>query len=123
MTPSGLGLQTSERKIKTTLLLLCMDGLARISAVVVVIMLLGLLWWTSGKSRSGRLGWLRFSLRALPEPANRPQLALRERLQLTPTHHLHLIQSMEKLVLVCTYPNGASVVLSKPIGDVESGAA
>jgi hypothetical protein len=102
---------------------LCMDGFARISAAVVVIMLLGLLWWTSNKFRSAKLGWLRFSFRAMPEPADRPQLAVRGRLQLTPTHHLHLIQSMEELVLLCTYPNGCSVVLSKSVGQLGSGAA
>jgi hypothetical protein len=52
-----------------------------------------------------------------------PQIALQGRLQLTPNHQLHLVRSTDELILLCTFPNGASVVSTKAVECVQNPAS
>jgi hypothetical protein len=93
-----------------------MDAIPQIIAAVLVIGLLGILWWSSKNPEGRALGWFKFSIwGARPAPGT-AQIQLLGRSHLTPNHQLHLVQSMEQLFLICTHSGGSSVISSQPIG-------
>ena len=98
-----------------------MDVIAQIAAAFLVIALLGFLWWTSGKSVTAGLGKFRISSRNLPFDEHAPRVTVHSRSALTPTHHVHLVQVMDRLLLISTYPNGSSVIFEKPFTQGEAG--
>jgi hypothetical protein len=95
-----------------------MDAIPQITAAVVVIALLGILWWSSKKSRGGTLGWFNFSVRGSRSPQGTARIQLLGRSHLTANHQLHLVQSMEQLFLICTHSTGSSVISSQPAAGI-----
>ena len=100
-----------------------MDAIPQIIAAVVVIALLGILWWSSKKPQGGALGWLKFSIRGSRPSQTAVQIQLLGRSHLTPGHQLHLVQSMEQLFLICTHSSGTSVISSQPVNRISQSAA
>ena len=101
-----------------------MDAIPQITAAVVVVMLLGILWWSSKKTRGGSIGWLSFSVRGNRSPQGAAaKIQILGRSHLTANHQLHLVQSMEQVFLICTHSTGSSVISSGPVAAVSDGAA
>jgi hypothetical protein len=92
-----------------------MDGLTGFTSLLFVTVL-GIFWWISKKPQFTRFGSFRFSTRNKIKEVSGHSIVLCARLPLTPQHQLHLIETMEALVLVCTHPHGSSVVLTKQTG-------
>jgi hypothetical protein len=100
-----------------------MDAIPQITAAVVVIALLGILWWSSKKSQGGTFGWLSFSIRGSRPPQGPARIQLLGRSHLTANHQLHLVQSMDQVFLICTHSTGSSVISSQPVARVSESAA
>lgn len=97
-----------------------MDILRFLVAIIVVFGLLGALYVLSKRGRkfAGLPGFLKFSLgpagsRTLQPPVvSGDALRVIKRLNLSPTHQLHLLQIEEESVLLCTHPQGCTVLRS-----------
>jgi hypothetical protein len=101
-----------------------MDAIPQIAAAVVVIALLGILWWSSKKTQGGSIGWLNFTVRGNRPAQGTARIQVLSRSHLTANHQLHLVQSMEQMFLICTHSTGSSVIASQPvIGTSESTTA
>ena len=59
------------------------------------------------------LSSFRFRKRDTPESGS-AQLRVLKRVSLTPTHHLHLISIDSTSLLICTHPQGCSLLQSSP---------
>jgi hypothetical protein len=99
-----------------------MDAIPQITAAVVVVALLGILWWSSKKSQGGSIGWLSFSVRGKRAPQGTATIQVLGRSHLTANHQLHLVQSMEQVFLICTHSTGSSVISSQPVAAPSDGA-
>jgi len=95
-----------------------MVGFARIAALMLVLGMTGLLWWTAKRKRAGGSPIFGISFNAnnllrknrgtvTPLP-NRT--AVLQRTQLTPTHHLHTVSVGDETFLLCTYPGGCRTI-------------
>jgi hypothetical protein len=97
-----------------------MDILRFLVAIIVVFGLLGALYVLSKRGRrfAGLPGFFKFSLgsagsRAAQAPVvSGDALRVIKRLNLSATHQLHLLQIEEGSVLLCTHPQGCTVLRS-----------
>ena len=102
-----------------------MDALFRFCAVLLVLGLLGLLWWFAKRMNAGS-GALRFSLSKANLPrkfwgdSEKPvDVAVLQRVHLTASHQLHLVRAGDRRVLICTHPQGCSVLMTGHITNHE----
>lgn len=94
-----------------------MDFLRVAVALITVFGLLGLLYFVSNRSkdratlrsRCGQLIWPQ-KLRIAVNGADADSLRVLRRVNLTGTHQVHLIRGGEEMFLVCTHPQGCSLL-------------
>jgi flagellar biosynthetic protein FliO len=89
-----------------------MDVIEQVTAVAVVLLLLG-----------GTLWWLRhrgIAVFALPRRAGGRRMECLERLPLGPQHALHLVRLGDSELLVASSPSGCSLVHTRPHQDREA---
>lgn len=96
-----------------------MDALYRFCAVVVVLALLGLLWWFAKRMNTGSstLSFFVPKSRAsgkLWGGSEKPvEIAVLQRVHLTANHQLHLVRNGDQRVLICTHPQGCSLLMTE----------
>jgi hypothetical protein len=96
-----------------------MDAALKLVATLPAMGFLGFLRWLAQKCNIKGFGIFRLSLsnnssvREAPAPV---QLTVLKRSRLTPNHQLHLVIAMDQQILLCTHPQGCSIVplVSKP---------
>jgi hypothetical protein len=94
-----------------------MDFLRVAGALITVFGLLGLLYFVSSRTktratlrpRCAPSIWPR-SLRIAANGSDADSLRLLRRINLTGTHQLHLIRASEEIFLLCTHPQGCSLL-------------
>jgi len=97
-----------------------MDILRFLAAILIVFGLLGALYYLSKRGRRlpGLPGFLKFSLGAAVSrtvrnsPDSGDRLRVLKRVNLTPTHQIHLVQLDKESLLLCTHPQGCTVLHS-----------
>jgi hypothetical protein len=98
-----------------------MDILRFLVAIIVVFGLLGALYFLSNRGRkfAGLPGFFKLFLRPAgsaragqPSGVNGDSLRVIKRLNLSATHQVHLLQIEEENVLLCTHPQGCTVLRS-----------
>ena len=98
-----------------------MDGLARISAILVIVAILGLFWWFSRKHQSVNVGPLKFAFGKPREPGAETQpLAVVAKRRITASHELHLVKALGQHILICTSPSGAAVLYAQQTAESDS---
>ncbi|MBV9085790.1 MAG: hypothetical protein JOZ62_24205 [Acidobacteriaceae bacterium] len=98
------------------------------TAFLLVFGLLGVLYAYSRRKKPGYAGWQSLfpsfgtvlSRSARPKRSATPPLDVLRRISLTPTHKLHLISTTAGQLLVCTHPNGCTVLNSSPAAEGEA---
>jgi hypothetical protein len=105
-----------------------MDFFRVAAAFGTVFALLGVLYYVSNRARAtlsakaftGRQIWSRRIRPAAPGKSD--SLKVLKRVALTPTHQLHLIETIEGAFLICTHPQGCTLLpdaLSRTSGNRE----
>jgi hypothetical protein len=90
-----------------------MNAALRLAATIPAMGLLGFLRWFAQKRNLKCLGLFRLSFvkgsphREMQTPI---QLSVLKRSQLTPNHQLHLVIAMGQQILLCTHPQGCSII-------------
>jgi flagellar biogenesis protein FliO len=89
-----------------------MDGTARLLLPIFLLCVLGLFWYLLRQTKSATLGPLHFLFRRTRNAKDDPDscISIVSRLYLGPHHALYLISVMGSRVLLCTHPQGCSVV-------------
>jgi hypothetical protein len=93
-----------------------MESLRLVFAFFSVFGLLGLLyyfsrrWKTTRSFRSATIGLRLSELLGSKTPGQTDSLKVHRRLHLTATHQLHLVVSDDQKLLICTYPQGCTLV-------------
>ena len=91
-----------------------MDALARISGVLAVAAILGILWWSTRRYQSIGFGPLKFSFAKTKESGTEVKpVAIVARTRISATHELHLVRALGQYILICTSPSGAAVLSTK----------
>jgi hypothetical protein len=97
-----------------------MDALARISGVLAVVAVLGIIWWFCKKYQSINFGPLKFSFKGPRESGNTPRpLSVVARSRITPHHELHLVKALGQYILICTSPSGTAVLSTKELTNMD----
>ena len=100
-----------------------MEELRLIFAFAVVFGLLALLYLFAGKSKAGsRVPFLNFGTRLAStlKPVTKVEaepVTVSRRLNLTPTHQVHVLQMGNQKLLLCTFPGGCQLLSSAEISD------
>jgi hypothetical protein len=100
-----------------------MDAALRLAAILPAMGLLGFLRWLAQKFNIKGFGIFRLSFpndSALREALAPVQLSVLKRARLTPNHQLHLVIAMDQQILLCTHPQGCSII---PVGSKPEPAA
>jgi hypothetical protein len=90
-----------------------MNVALRLAATIPAMGLLGFLRWFAPKCAFKRFGLLRlpFSDGSPHREVQTPvQLSVLKRSHLTPNHQLHLVTAMGQQILLCTHPQGCSII-------------
>jgi hypothetical protein len=96
-----------------------MDALYRFCAVLFVLGLLGLLWLFAKRMNAGsnrlRFPWPRSKMPGkLWGGSDKPlDVAVLQRVHLTGSHQLHLVRTGDQRVLICTYPQGCTLLMTE----------
>lgn len=99
-----------------------MDALTRISAILVVVAILGFFWWLSRKHQTTSVGPLRFTFGRPRNPgAETEPVAVVAKRRITASHELHLVKALGQHILICTFPSGAAVLLARQAAESEPG--
>jgi|SRR6185312_488542 len=102
-----------------------MDALYRFCAVLLVIGLLGLLWLFAKRMNTGsralRFSWPNGKMhRKLWGASDKSvDVAVLQRVHLTASHQLHLVRNGGRRVLICTHPQGCSLLMEEHISNRE----
>ena len=97
-----------------------MDALTRISAILVIVAILGLSWWFSRKHQFVNVGPLRFSFGKPRESGTGTHpLAVVAKRRITANHELHLVKALGQHILICTSSAGAAVLFAKQEAESE----
>lgn len=97
-----------------------MDALTRISAILVIVAILGVFWWFSRKRQFVSVGPLQFTFGKPRESGTGTHpLAVVAKRRITASHELHLVKALGKHILICTSPAGAAVLLARQEAESE----
>jgi hypothetical protein len=89
-----------------------MDGTARLLLPIFLLCVLGFFWYLLRQTKSATLGPVHLLFRRPPGAKDEPGtgISIVSRLHLGPHHALYLISVMGSRILLCTHPQGCSVV-------------